>query len=435
MKKFEYMILLIFIVIGLSACAESDSDGKTEITFWHMSPVGSEGFREMRAIINTFNESQDDIVVLGTGFSFWDYWDKINIAISSRTAPDLGFHTIDNMVVRAEAGVLHNLSELIMSDLSDQNIALDQFRQSQLDFLTYNSDLYALPLSATTRVLYYNLDMFESMGYDIDDIPTNWDELHEMARVFDIFDDGDIVRLGFDPTYGNATYHGWLWQTGEDFFDEDLNPTLTTQTHEDVLEWIVNFNDIYTRNQLQSFGEANQLLGINVFAAEKVAMIVDSDGLYRVIEDAGATFNYGVAPIPLPDENGIRVNWGSGFSIELYNNQKDEDSKKMASFEFLKYLMSYETQIEFADATGWLTSHIEAMDDYTDDKPILRQILNEVDYAVDKVFVPYAPSWHAADWQTFYTQALDRSLTPLQALEAAKAFYLEKKANYEATRS
>ena len=435
MKKFEYMILLIFIVIGLSACAESDSDGKTEITFWHMSPVGSEGFREMRAIINTFNESQDDIVVLGTGFSFWDYWDKINIAISSRTAPDLGFHTIDNMVVRAEAGVLHNLSELIMSDLSDQNIALDQFRQSQLDFLTYNSDLYALPLSATTRVLYYNLDMFESMGYDIDDVPTNWDELHEMARVFDIVDDGDIVRLGFDPTYGNATYHGWLWQTGEDFFDEDLNPTLTTQTHEDVLEWIVNFNDIYTRNQLQSFGEANQLLGINVFAAEKVAMIVDSDGLYRVIEDAGATFNYGVAPIPLPDENGIRVNWGSGFSIELYNNQKDEDSKKMASFEFLKYLMSYETQIEFADATGWLTSHIQAMDDYTDDKPILRQILNEVDYAVDKVFVPYAPSWHAADWQTFYTQALDRSLTPLQALEAAKAFYLEKKENFEATRS
>lgn len=435
MKKFEYMILLIFIVIGLSACAESDSDGKTEITFWHMSPVGSEGFREMRAIINTFNESQDDIVVLGTGFSFWDYWDKINIAISSRTAPDLGFHTIDNMVVRAEAGVLHNLSELIMSDLSDQNIALDQFRQSQLDFLTYNSDLYALPLTATTRVLYYNLDMFESMGYDIDDVPTNWDELHEMARVFDIIDDGDIVRLGFDPTYGNATYHGWLWQTGEDFFDEDLNPTLTTQTHEDVLEWIVNFNDIYTRNQLQSFGEANQLLGINVFAAEKVAMIVDSDGLYRVIEDAGATFNYGVAPIPLPDENGIRVNWGSGFSIELYNNQKDEDSKKMASFEFLKYLMSYETQIEFADATGWLTSHIQAMDDYTDDKPILRQILNEVDYAVDKVFVPYAPSWHAADWQTFYTQALDRSLTPLQALEAAKAFYLEKKENFEATRS
>lgn len=435
MKKIYHLYLILFIVLGLSACGGNGDDGKTEITFWHMSPVGSEGFREMRAIINSFNESQDEIVVVGTGFSFWDYWDKINIAISSRTAPDIGFHTIDNMVVRAEAGVLHNLSELIMNDITDQNIELNQFRQSQLDFLTYESDLYALPLSATTRVLYYNLDMFESMGYDIDDVPTTWEELHTMARVFDIVEDGDITRLGFDPTYGNATYHGWLWQTGEDFFDEDLNPTLNTQTHVDVLDWIVNFNDIYTRNQLQSFGEANQLLGINVFAAEKVAMIVDSDGLYRVIEDAGATFNYGVAPIPLPDENGIRVNWGSGFSIELYNNQKNEDIKKMASFEFLKYLMSYETQIEFADATGWLTSHIQAMEDYTLDKPILRQILNEVDFAIDKVFVPYAPSWHAADWQTFYTQALDRSLSPLEALEAARSYYLEKKANYEATRS
>ncbi len=435
MKKKLYLVFITFLFISvLAACGNSSNDGKIEINFWHMSPVGSEGFREMRALINAFNESQDEIVVVGTGFSFWDYWDKINIAISSRTAPDIGFHTIDNMIIRAEAGVLHNISELMRQDTSLNNIEIDQFRTSQLDFLTYNDDFYALPLSATTRVLYYNLDMFESLGYGPDDVPTTWDELQVMARKFDLVESGRIVRLGFDPTYGNATYHGWLWQTGEDFFDANLNPTLNTQTHIDVLDWIVNFNDIYTRNQLASFGESNQLLGINVFAAEKVAMIVDSDGLYRVIEEAGATFNYGVASIPLPDENGIRVNWGSGFSIELYNNQKNEDAKKMASFEFLKYVMSYQTQIEFADASGWLTAHIQAMIDYTEDKPILRQILNEVDYAMDKVYVPYAPSWHAADWQTYYTQALGRDLTPAQALAAARTFYLEKKANFEATR-
>ncbi len=435
MKKKLYLIFITFLFISvLAACGNTRNDGKIELNFWHMSPVGSEGFREMRALINTFNESQDEIVVIGTGFSFWDYWDKINIAISSRTAPDIGFHTIDNMVTRAEAGVLHNISELMRQDTSPNNIEIDQFRVSQLDFLTYNDDFYALPLSATTRVLYYNLDMFESLGYGPDDVPTTWDELQVMARQFDVVESGRIVRLGFDPTYGNATYHGWLWQTGEDFFDANLNPTLNTQTHIDVLDWIVNFNDIYTRNQLASFGESNQLLGINVFAAEKVAMIVDSDGLYRVIEEAGATFTYGVASIPLPDVNGIRVNWGSGFSIELYNNQKNEDAKKLATFEFLKYLMSYETQIEFAEASGWLTAHIQAMIDYTTDKPILRQILNEVDYAMDKVYVPYAPAWHAADWQTYYTQALGRDLTPAQALAAARTFYLEKKANYEATR-
>lgn len=434
-KKLLLLVTMLSFISVLAACGDPANEGKVELNFWHMSPVGSEGFREMRALITAFNESQDEIFVVGTGFSFWDYWDKINIAISSRTAPDLGFHTIDNMITRAEAGVLHNVSELMSQDTSANNIEIDQFRTSQLDFLTYNGDIYALPLSATTRVLYYNLDMFESLGYGVDDVPTTWDELQTLAREFDIFEDGRITRLGFDPTYGNATYHGWLWQTGEDFFDADLNPTLNTQTHIDVLDWIVNFNEIYTRNQLASFGESNQLLGINVFAAEKVAMIVDSDGLYRVIEEAGATFKYGVASIPLPDENGIRVNWGSGFSIELYNNQKNEDAKKMAAFEFLKYLMAYDTQIEFADASGWLTAHIQAMVDYTADKPILRQILNEVDYAMDKVFVPYAPSWHAADWQTYYTQALSRDSTPAQALRDARNFYLEKKTNYEAARN
>ena len=435
MKKLLSLVTIGILSFMLMSCGggEEAPEGRTEINFWHMSPVGSDSFREMRALITRFNDSQDEVFVTGTGFSFWDYWDKINIAISSRTAPDIGFHTIDNMVVRADAGVLYNVSELMANDSSDNQIDIDQFRQSQLDFLTYDNDYYALPLSATTRVLYYNLDMFQAMGYDESDVPTTWSELEALAHEFDIIEDGDIQRIGFDPTYGNATYHGWLWQTGEDFFDENLNPTLNTQTHVDTLEWIVNFNEQFTSGQLRSFGEANQLLGINVFAAEKVAMIVDTDGLYKIIEDAGATFNYGVAPIPIPDENGIRVNWGSGFSIEMYDNNRGDEDKKLATYEFLKFLMSYETQIEFAAATGWLTAHIQAMEDYTSDKPILNQILNEVDYAIDKVYVPYAPNWHAADWQTFYSQALDRSLTPSEALMQARALYLEKKENYEAT--
>ena len=435
MKKLFSVVTIFILSLMLISCGGEDEvpEGRTEINFWHMSPVGSDSFREMRALITRFNDSQEDVFVTGTGFSFWDYWDKINIAISSRTAPDIGFHTIDNMVVRADAGVLYNVSELMANDNSENQIEIDQFRESQLDFLTYDDDYYALPLSATTRVLYYNLDMFQELGYDESDVPTTWDELETLAHEFDIVEDGDIVRIGFDPTYGNATYHGWLWQTGENFFDENLEPTLNTQTHVDTLEWIVNFNDQFTSGQLRSFGEANQLLGINVFAAEKVAMIVDTDGLYKTIEDAGATFNYGVAPIPIPDENGIRVNWGSGFSIEMYDNNRGDEAKKLATFEFLKFLMSYESQIEFAEATGWLTAHIQAMEDYTSDKPILSQILNEVDYAIDKVYVPYAPNWHAADWQTFYSQALDRSLTPSEALMQARELYLEKKENYEAT--
>ena len=432
MKKTSALIVLILSLFLLASCGGGEDTGdKVVIDFWHMSPVGSTSFSGMRSIINDFNESQDDYFVRGTGFSFWDYWDKINVAVSSRTAPDLGLSTIDDVESRAEAGVLYNISELIEADTSGQAIDVNEFRDSQKMFATYNGDLYAMPFTATTRVLYYNLDMFSAAGLTEADVPTTWDELASVAKQLDIVEDGEIVQLGFDPTYGNATYHGWLWQNNLDFFDENKMPTLNTQAHVDVLNWIINFNDEYTRNQLTAFGEGNQLLGINPFAAERVAMMVETDGLYQIIKDAGATFNYGVAPIPIP-EGGRRVNWGSGFSIEMYDNGDDDTESRDGTYQFLRYLMSKETQIRLAEVNGWLMSHITAMQEHVAGDPILEKILEEVDYAVDKVYIPYAPSWHGNDWQPYYTEALSGTMTAEEALAAARANYLQKKENYDA---
>lgn len=436
MKKFWTILLVLPLLFFITACGDPEMEGKIVIDFWHMSPVGSPSFTPMKQIINHYNNQSDKYYVRATGFSFWDYWDKLNIAISSRTTPDVGLSTIDDVVARASGNVLYNISELIEADTSDNNIDLNEFRQSQLDFATYNGDLYALPFSATARVLYYNLDMFAEKGLDEDDVPTTWEELHTIAKMFDEVDDkGDLVRIGFDPTYGNATYHGWLWQKGLDFFDhETLLPTLNTQGHIDVLNWIKDFNGDIQRSKLQAFGEGNSLLGIDPFAAERVAMIVNDDGLYQKIKDAGADFNYGVAPIPLPDENGVRVNWGSGFSIELYDDGKGDMKQKEAAFDFLKYLMSKDVQKDLAAANGWMMSHITAMQEYVGDDPILNAILAEVDYARDKVYIPYAPSWHGNDWQPFYNQALNGDLTAQEALTQARNYYLQKKANYDATR-
>ena len=433
MKKVLLIFMLIISLTTLAACDGGGEAGdKIEIEFWHMSPVGSSSFSGMKSIISGFNDSQDKYFVKGTGFSFWDYWDKINVAISSRTAPDLGLSTIDDVEARAKSGALYNISELMEADQGENKIDLTEFRQSQLDFATYQGDLYAMPFSATTRVLYYNLDMFAEKGLTEADVPTTWDELHTVAKLFDEEDsNGRLTRLGFDPTYGNATYHGWLWQKGLDFFDEDQMPTLNTPGHVEVLEWIMNFNNDIERSELTAFGEGNQTLGINPFASERVAMIVEVDGLYQIIKDAGATFNYGVAPIPIP-EGGTRVNWGSGFSIEMYDNGKNETDERDGTYEFLKYLLSKDIQKELAEVNGWIMSHISAMEEFVQGNEILEKLLAEVDYATDKQYIPYAPSWHGNDWQPYYNQALAGTLTAAEALEAARNNYIQKKQNYDA---
>jgi multiple sugar transport system substrate-binding protein len=432
MKKILLVLTLLVSGMALMSCGGSD-DGKTEIVFWHMSPVGSESYSGMKAIINDFNESQELYTVKGVGYSFWDYWDKVNVAIASSDAPNIGLSTIDDVPARAKSGKLYNISELMEADTTGENtIDLTEYRQSQMDFAMYEDDLYAMPFTATTRALYVNLDIFTELGLDEDDIPTTWSELETIAKMIDVSEDGEIIRLGFDPTYGDATYHGWLWQTGLDFFDENLDPTLNTQEYVDVLDWIMDFNSDFSRRQLTSFGEANQLLGLNPFAAERVGMIIGNDGLYQTIINAGADFNYTVAPIPVPDDDGIRVSWGSGFSLEMYNNGNDSEEELAGTFAFYKYLLSDEVQFELAEVNGWIMAHISAMDRFVADKPVMAKLLVEVDYAVDKVYVPYAPSWHGADWQPYYTQILDGDLTPEQGLLAARNNYIQKQENYDA---
>lgn len=432
MKKTVAFLVLLTAAIGFSSCSKAAESGRIEIQFWHMNPVGSPGYSEMKRLVSDYNASQDRYTVKAVGFSFWDYWDKINIAISSKTTPDIGLGTIDDIVSRASNKILYNVSEMIRRDPPGSSIDLADFREGQLAFATWNGDLWAMPFTSTARALYYNIDMFAEKGISEDHVPKTWSELKRVAKLFDSVENGSIVRLGFDPTYGNATYHGWLWQCGLDFFDADLNPTLNRKGHLDVLKWILAFNNEFSRTQLASFGEANQMLGLNVFSAQKVAMIVDTDGLYQTIERSGASFSYGVAPIPIPDEGGRRVNWGSGFSLEMYDDGKRDAERKAGAWDFYKYLLSADSQIALADITGWIMSHRPAMKRYTQDKPILKELLGEVDYAVDKVYVPYAPSWHGNDWQPFYAQALSRKLTPEEALAAARKHYVQKRLNWEA---
>jgi|LGVF01.2.fsa_nt_gb multiple sugar transport system substrate-binding protein len=435
MKKLLIAMLMIFSVMTLSACGDSEADGKIEIEFWHLSPVGDESYSQVKQIIRDFNDSQDVYYVNGTGFSFWDYWDKLNVAVASNTAPDVGYSTVDDNVHRAEKGVLYNISDFIAADVTAGIATLDtaNFYSNQLDFLTYDDDLFGLPFTATTRMLYYNLDHFAEVGLTAADVPSTWAELQTVAKQLDVVDGSDIERIGFDPTYGQGTYMGYLWQSGLDYFDVNQQVTLNTQGHYDVLDWMVTFNEEFTRAQLNAFGEANTILGIDPFAAGRVSMMIATDGLYQTLLDYDSTMNYAVAPIPLPDEDGVRVNWGSGFSLELYTNGRDLDETAQGSWEFTRYLMSKDVQVEYADAVGWIMGNTEAMAVVAEGNPIITALVEECEYAVDKLYVPYAPAWHAGDWFQFYDELKAGTMTVQETLDNAVSWYNEKQTNYNAT--
>lgn len=438
MKKAISILLSLCLVTAFTACGNKNSTktnanngGKIKITFWHTTPIGDPGYAKINNLVKQFNNSQDKVEVKQIGYSFWDYWDKLNIVVAAKNgnAPDIGLNTLDNSISRADAGLIYDLSPLIKRD----NFNLGDFYQNQIDFGTYKGDIYSLPFTSTTRVLYYNLDLFQKAGLTEADVPKTWDELSKVAKQLDKVDaSGNIQVMGFDPTAGDATYHGWLWTKGLDFFDAKFNPTLDDSQHEEVLRWMRDFNKNFTPKQKQGFGEANKLIGLDPFTAGRMAMYIGSDALHYTLTQKKVNFKYGVASIPIP-EGGTRVNWGSGFSLEMFNN--GDEKKKEAAWEFYKYLMSPDVQKQYYEISGWLMSNKKAMEEPAKNDKILSRIVEELPYAKDKVFVDYAPAWHANDWQQFYTRALNPEKDDVrQALKDAQKYYLQKRDNFNTTR-
>lgn len=430
MKKLFSLLLVFLFSVTLVACnGDDEGKGKITITFWHTTPMGDPGYAEISKLVKEFNESQDEIYVKHVGYSFWDYWDKLDIVVAGGKAPDIGLNTLDDAKSRAMAGQIYNLQPLIERDNFDTSV----FYDNQLEFGTYNGDLYAFPFTATTRVLYYNLDLFEAAGLSEEDVPTTWSELYEVAKKLDQYDEkGNLVVLGFDPTTQEATYHGWLWTAGLDFFDDNNNPILDSDAHVAVLEWMRDFNKDIPKDKLDGFTAANQLLGLDPFTAGRTAMYIANDSLHYTLQRNQVQFRYGVSYIPVHDENGVRVNWGSGFSLEMFNN-KDE-KKKEAAWTFYKYLLSKEVQLTYYHVTGWLMANKEAMEEPAKNDPILARLVEELQYARDKRFVEYAPAWHANDFQPFLDRALERNSDVKKILKEANDYYIQKRENYEATR-
>lgn len=441
MKKLLLLLLVFVFGFGLVACTKPENgdgpgdDGeKVQVDFWHMSPVGETSYQGMRALIREYNETNtDNVYVKATGIGFWDYGEKLNISMAGGNAPDIGLSTLDDVPYRAGSNGLINISELIKNDTGDNQIVLENYLENQLKFARYNGDLFAMPFTATARLMFYNLDLFEAAGLTEADVPKTWEELKIVSdKITKVDSNGDLEVVGFHPSSGNNTFASWLWQKDLDFFNDDLQPVLNSPEVEEILEWVGNFNGHIPFEKIQAFGAANQMLGIDPFVAGKFGMMVDVDALYYKMKDAGTPFKFGVAPVPYP-EGGKRVNWSSGFSLEMYKNKNNSDAKIKATFAFYKWLLSEEIMLKLADVLGGLTAHYPAMVEHSKDDPILTKIVEELKYAVDKRYVPFAPSWHGADWGPIYNDYLNHNITAKEALIRAEKMFLEKKANWEST--
>lgn len=318
--------------------AGTDGD-KVSIEFW--SFWGS-GLRRdaIEDIIEDFNTSQDNIEVEYVYQPWGDIWTKSLASIAAGDPPDVIVQDINSVQQRAEAQQSTNLQEYI-----NQEDMESLFYPHLWETVFYEENAYALPFNTDTQVLFYNKDAFEEVGLDPETPPATWEELEEYARALDVQNGDSWERIGFYP----------LWDTGADvwalnadngvsWFDDEGNVTINTPKKVEALEWILEWQDYYGADTINSY-EAEFGSGVaDPFISGLVGIRAQNINYYtNLLENAPEDFNFGVAPLPEHEEGSGNWSWGGGFVLEIpYGAENPE-----ASYEFMKYLTSTEVQEEF----------------------------------------------------------------------------------------
>lgn len=368
-KKAAALTLSATMVLGLAACGSGDDNKagssapaesskasesgesksaenteKVEIEFWGW--WSSEARKpHIEHMVNGFNESQDKITVKYVDIPWGDIFTKNIAQIAAGNPADVMAGNFGDVSYRASQDQLTALDEY-MGDFT-----MDKFFDNYAENC-YGEDgkLYAVPLVADTRFIYYNKALFAEAGVSEENgnMPKTWDELQELAFKLDKKNaDGTIDVMGYHPTLGNGGNDAWVVNAnnGDLWYDEEAGKVLIdTDLNKKAMEYIMSYTDHYTNRVVDDYKAAFSSGMADPFCSGKLAMVSNTNAYRAAIKQNAPDLEYGVMMMPeMTAGNGHYVN-GGGFTIEIPYGAKHPAE----AMEFIKWMTSPEQQAYWA---------------------------------------------------------------------------------------
>jgi sn-glycerol 3-phosphate transport system substrate-binding protein len=337
------------------------ADGPVEITFWHAMTAATE--EALVALTDEYNASQDRVhVTLANQNGYNELTSKYFLS-SESDRPEVVQMPEFMTQQMADANAVIPAGACIQAEGFDIEPFLDRA------LLAYQTGgiQWSMPFNASTPVLYYNRAMLEEAGLDPDDPPVSLEEFRAYADA--------IVESGAAPV-GIAFDHGvnsgggwfleqWLARLGMPYADNQNGragrATQVVFNTPEVVEMLEFVQAMVVDGVAVDVGDnagATDVLFKLADASEPAAMgITTSGGLGIVISVLASgqvphlsVDDFGVGPLPGPsDTPGALVGGAS-----LYITRDHGDAEAAASWDFIKYLTTAESQSTWAAATGYV---------------------------------------------------------------------------------
>ncbi len=415
MKKVIVCVLMLTLVMALGfSKGTQETAARPEVVklqVWYA--IGGTSGETFLALAKAFDASRPDIELeLTYSGNYADTATKVSASLLSGNAPDTAIMAAGQLYTGGRGNYC------MENFVKDPEFKVDDIFKGMLEYGMYEGRIAAVPYGISSQVLYYNKDITDKAGLDLENNPpTTWAEFFQVAKT--AMNSGNVNNSS--DFYGFDTSDGvWLFKTMLGQNDNDL----VRKSGDKVVPAFQEASGVEVAKFWKSLVDANLMPAGQHNNAEKkflggnLAFIAASSN--RVSRWQGNT-SFKLGAIMMPGFKNHSIALGGNVGVIL----TEDTFKSEASWELLKYLLDEANHTSFALSTGYLPIRKSALENPDIQEAFITNPLYKI--AFDQLNNAWA-YFHFSEMGTmdaFFWYALDELeknvLTPQAALEKAAA--------------
>ena len=380
-------------VIGLWA---GSAAAEVKFQFWY-----SAGEKVILTLVERF-ETQNpgiDIEPVNIG-NYANGTVRLQAAAASGDVPALAQIEITRYGLFAAAGALEPLDARLEADPA----VIADLRPFARQAALYEGKSYVLPFNVSNLLMYYNKDLFRAAGLDPEQPPRTWDEMLAAAQTLTKREGEAVAQWGINtpPQWGRWAMAN---QAGGGWMDPTNNANLmgmpeTARAYQFAAD-LVNVHRVASLDAAMNEDFAEQQ-----FTGGRVGLHFDSTGSMGNLK-RDSSFEMGVAPLPC---DRICASPIGGAALGIFAGAPE--SQKEAAWQFLRFIMTPESNAEMFTVTGYLpilfsTSQHPQARAHLEANPEWATAIDQLDVAFVRARPPAMPEIRAVEpgvWERIVLQ-------------------------------
>ncbi|MEM9902641.1 MAG: extracellular solute-binding protein [Pseudomonadota bacterium] len=337
----------LFLTTGLAVALATAATAETEIRVHYAIPTIWADTQE--ALADAFMEAHPDITVTidGPAEGYAEGVQRLLRESVAGTAPDIAYVGLNRWRILEERGLTQPLDAFLPEDpeaagYTPALLSLGRFEDTQ----------HALGTSASTMVMYVNPDLVEQAGGSMEDFPTDFDGIIELAAQIDAL--GDNIEGVW------IHRHDWRFQSllgahgGRPMTEDESDITFDGEAG---LAAAALYQRFATEGGMSSMSQDDAR---QAFPAGTLGIFFESSSLLKRFEEGSAeNFEMAVLGTPVVAEENVYFPTGGSAIVML----TDDAEKQRAAWEYMAFVTGPEGQKIIVENTGYAPANKIVLDD------------------------------------------------------------------------